>query len=174
MVSKVGSHSKSRVPIRSFPFLFYNFLGSHGARFRTVRTGSSATPLPAKPPFRQPPGATGAAQRRVAEGTTPSPGSLTVAFSNGLIDRGRSGILNLPLQPVLLGAPSSRLLVEKLLGEPTVELVHVHRLDARFDPLVPGLELLDGLRARRLLSLVRVKDGATEPFEDGMRKASSL
>ncbi|MGO9242494.1 MAG: hypothetical protein ACLQBJ_16955 [Bryobacteraceae bacterium] len=41
----------------------------------------------------------------------------------GLIDGGRRGlldILDLPLQPVLLGAPSNRLLVEKLLADPVV------------------------------------------------------
>ena len=64
---------------------------------------------------------------------------------DGLIDWGRRGlldILDLALQPILLGSPSCRLLVKKLLGDSTVELVHVHRLDARLDLVVPGLQLI--------------------------------
>src|SRR5450432_254598 len=68
-----GAKFPSRVPTHRFPFLFYNFPGSNGAEFQTVRTGSSATPRPSKLPFRQPPGATGAVPRRVAARITRSP-----------------------------------------------------------------------------------------------------
>jgi hypothetical protein len=66
------------------------------------------------------------------------------------------------------------LLVEKLLGDPPVELVQVHRLDARLDLVVPGLQLLDGLRAGRLLGLVGGEHSVTEPFEDGLRNDQFL
>jgi|HubBroStandDraft_6_1064221.scaffolds.fasta_scaffold189153_2 hypothetical protein len=74
---------------------------------------------------------------------------------DGLIDGGRCGfldILDLAHKPILLPEPSSRMLVEKLLGDAPVELVHVHRLDARLDLLVPGLQLLDGVWTGRLLA----------------------
>ena len=77
--------------------------------------------------------------------------------------------LDLALQAVLLAAPRSRLLVEELLGDAPVELVQVHRLDARLDLVVLGLQLLDGLRAGRLLGLVRGEDNVTQPFEDRSR-----
>jgi len=82
--------------------------------------------------------------------------------------------LDLALQPVLFGAPSRRLLVEKLLRDPPIELVQVHRLDACLDLLVPGLQLLDRLRAGRLLGLVGGEHIATEPFEYGLRNDQFL
>ena len=61
---------------RLSPFPFYNFPGSSGARFRTVRTGQSATCRPSRLLFAQPSGATGVVRRRAVGGTTRSPDSL--------------------------------------------------------------------------------------------------
>jgi hypothetical protein len=66
------------------------------------------------------------------------------------------------------------LLVEELLGDPPIELVQIHRLDARLDLLVPGLQLLDSLRAGRLFGLVGGEHIVTEPFEDGLRNDQFL
>ena len=91
---------------------------------------------------------------------------------DGLIDWGWRGfldILDVALQPVLLGAPRSRLLVEKLLGNPPIAPVQVHRLDSRLDLIVPGPQLLDSLRAARLLGPIGGEYIVIEPFEDGLR-----
>src|ERR1043166_5100119 len=69
-----GARFPIRVQTLSLPFLFYNFPGSNGARFQTVRTGLSATRGPSRQLFPQPSGATDVARRRVAGGTTRSLG----------------------------------------------------------------------------------------------------
>src|SRR5260370_38354194 len=71
----LGAKFPHPAPSRRSPFLFCNFPGSNGAVFRTVRTGSSATPRPARWPFRIPHGGADAAPRRVAAKIVQTPGS---------------------------------------------------------------------------------------------------
>jgi hypothetical protein len=96
---------------------------------------------------------------------------------DGLINRGRHGrldVLYLAEQTVLLPAPSGRLLVEKVLGDATVEFVNIHGLDARLDLVVPSLQIFDGLRAGRLLGPVRGEHSVTEPVQDRLRNDQFL
>lgn len=66
------------------------------------------------------------------------------------------------------------MLIEEHLCDPAIELVQVHRLDARLDLLVPGLQLLNRLRAGRRLGVFGSEYIATEPFEDGLRNDQLL
>src|SRR5579871_2567274 len=76
-----GAKLPNRVRTHRSVFLFWNFPGSNGAEFQTVRTGLSATPRPAKRLFRLPPAVIGAAPPLVAARTTRSLGSSAWLWS---------------------------------------------------------------------------------------------
>jgi len=89
-----------------------------------------------------------------------------------LIDWSRGGlldILNLAQQFILVPAPSRRMLVEELLPDSPMEFVQIHGLNARFNLIVLSPQLLEGLRAGRLLDPVGGEHGLTEPIEDRLR-----
>jgi len=83
--SIVGSNPRrgAKFPFRVLslpsPFPFYNFPGSSGAGFRTVRTGPSAKCHPSRRPSLRPSGAIAVARPRVAAGTTGSTDSSGAA-----------------------------------------------------------------------------------------------
>ena len=166
-----GAKFPNRVPTRRFPFLFCSFAGSNGARFRTVRTGSSATPVLPSRLFDNQLKQSALLGGGLLEEQLAGP-ARQAEHVNGLIDwsqRGHLDILDFAHQAILLAAPDARMLVEKLLREAPVELVQLHRPYPRLDLVVPGLQLLDGLRTGCLLGPVGREHSVAEPLEDRLR-----
>ncbi|HSB17331.1 MAG TPA: hypothetical protein VLE22_22975 [Bryobacteraceae bacterium] len=77
--------------------------------------------------------------------------------------------MHLAQHSLLLAAPRLSLLVEELLGNTTVEFIHVHGFDPCLHLVVPGLQPFDGLFAGGSLRPIRLEHNIAKPIEYRLR-----
>jgi hypothetical protein len=91
---------------------------------------------------------------------------------DGVIARdwcGLPDVLDLAKETILFAAQGASLFIEKLLRDAPVELIKIHRPDARFDLVVAGLKLLVGFCTGGLLGTVGIQNSLAQPVQNGRR-----